>query len=106
MPHFPPSIMKNVFLIIESEIRKREKEALNEFLSYVKENYLGYITVEGDIKNGRVLINNWSCYNRTLNHVPRTTNNAEAWNMAFNEAYVVCHPNISVVFEVMKDFEG
>jgi hypothetical protein len=40
--------MNNAFLIIESEIKKRENEALNEFLSYFKENYLGYIAVDGD----------------------------------------------------------
>jgi hypothetical protein len=40
---------------------------------------------------------------RVLHEIPRTTNNIEGWNRAFNASCGVSNPNIAVVVNAMQN---
>ncbi|KAG0441252.1 hypothetical protein DMUE_1192 [Dictyocoela muelleri] len=44
----------------------------------------------------------WSCYDRIINDIPRSTNAVEGWHRAINNSTTISHPNLARFIIILK----
>lgn len=104
LPFFPIERILNAYKAIKEQYLHYNDDRINSLLSYFEKNFVG-LKIDGSYIAPKYSIESWNVYYRTLNNIPRTTNNVEAWNRVFNEKCVISHPNIAVVISAMLDVE-
>jgi hypothetical protein len=76
-----------------------------DFLNYFKKTYFGFSDQNNVFKKALFPKENWSCFFRVLNRIPRTNNNAEYWHKNLNEVFSISKPNIAVFITALIDNE-
>ena len=75
---------------IFKEIKNRLKydDPKRRIFTYFNENYVGY-----EWGHVRYPVSFWSCYNRLLQDIPRTTNHVEGWHFRMNNFFDGSNPS-------------
>ncbi len=75
-----------------------EDESLLNFLIYFRKNF-----VAGEERPEPAFnVSFWSCYDRVISSVQRTTNTLEGWHRALNSSFNRSHPNLAAFVEVLR----
>ena len=87
----PPQDVYECFETLVSSLDEETDNTLDGFLQYFETTWLGVLQ-RGRRRRPKFEVNLWSCYERTLNCIPRTNNMLEGWHNAFKKRMVIIHP--------------
>jgi hypothetical protein len=97
-----PNKIREFFETIRDFIKTKEISNTEMLLEYFTNYYLN----DNDVFNsGFDVIKFWSCYERVLNNIPRTTNGVEAWHRTLNARCQVAHPNLGKFITIIQKEE-
>ena len=98
---YPIEEVVEVFIGIKNLALISEKYTKLELLfSYFEKNFVGTF-LEREYIYPRYDIEFWSCYERIIKNLPRTTNIIEAWHRGLNQESIIAHPNIARFHELI-----
>ena len=87
----PPQDVYNCFETLVSSLDEETDNTLDGFLQYFETTWLGVLQ-RGRRRRPKFEVKLWSCYERTLNCIPRTNNMLEGWHSAFKKRMMIIHP--------------
>lgn len=105
LPFLPTYRKTDAFENIEKLLLETGEQNIVDFLEYYKKTFFGIKDKDNNFKKSLFSPVDWSCYERVLSCIPRTSNNVEGWNRSFNKTCVVNNPNIAVLIGAMQDQE-
>ena len=105
LPFFPINEVNTTF----NEIQNLNSETieninLQNFLAYFKKTFISE-TNQDEEQTSSYRISFWSCFDRVLNEIPRTTNVLEAWHRSLNQNFNIAHPNIVQFIKILGESE-
>ncbi|XP_068224123.1 uncharacterized protein [Palaemon carinicauda] len=87
----PPHDVYDCFDTLVSSFDDETDNILDGFLQYFETTWLG-VFQRGRRRRPKFEVKLWSCYERTLNGLPRTNNMLEGWHNAFKRRMTIIHP--------------
>jgi hypothetical protein len=98
---FPLEVIQNSFLEIKKEAEfLGVYESMKQFFEYYKSTYI--IDNAEHVKCSMYELTFWSCHERIINDIPRSTNSVEGWHRSLNNYTFVSHPNIGKFIQIIK----
>jgi hypothetical protein len=81
-----------------------DTQKADEFFTYFEATWIGSLMRNNQRRQPLYAHAMWNCYEQTVQNIPRTNNNIEAWNRVFQETVGIHHPQIyRLIKEIIKE---